>query len=458
MKPTAYHRIRRRSSSLEARVAKKESRQDPFFAGQTSHDSFFQPASTIQRRCEKCEEQDQKVQREPDKKEEEKKVMRAEDKEEDAKVMRVEDEKEEGQIQRAPEKKEEEKVMKAAEDDTPQKEPNNEEEEKKLQKKEAGASVTPSQSLSTYIGSLNGKGNALPSEAKHFFSARMGYDFSQVRIHTDGSAAESAKDVRAKAYAIGRHIVFNEGQYDTQSITGKKLLAHELTHVIQQNASSSILQRIACEGSPTAPPRAARGTRNALDARAQAIIDIASGAGSTESKSVSVVTQIICQYYPGDAAIVSGVRYNGSLQGLDTTSVGRGATTTGSIGVGNYFVQNTTAAYFARRVLQVGHELQHIRQYRSGLAGANNTDEREFLAFAENGLSDEFEGTGRMSRSTRLPIIDAAIGYYQCFSEELKTRHQSRFAQLRTRRAEIVDSGRVRDPEAEPSACGRASN
>lgn len=471
MKPTTYRRIRRRNPSHETAAAKRESKQDQFFAGLASPYSFFPPAPSIQRKCENCEKEDKKVQREPDKKEEEQKVMRAEDakeeekvqrapekKEEEKKVMRAEDKKEEEQIQRAPEKKEEERVMKAAADDAPQKEPNNEEEEKKIQKKEAGASVAPSKSVSTYIGSLNGKGNALPSEANHFFSARMGYDFSQVRIHTDKSAAESAKDINAKAYAVGQHIVFNEGQYDTQSGTGKKLLAHELAHVVQQNGSSAILQRIACEGAPTAPPRAAQGTQNTLDARAQGIIDIASGTGSIESKAVAAVTQIICQYYPSDAAIVSGVRYNGSLQGLDTTSVGRGATTTGTIGVGNYFVQNTTAAYFARRVLQVGHEVQHIRQYRSGLAGANNTDEREFLAFAENGLADEFEGTGRMSRSTRLTIIDAAIGYYQCFSEELKTRHQSRFTQLRTRRAEIVDSGRVRDPEAEPSACARASN
>jgi hypothetical protein len=470
MKPTTYRRIRRRNPSHETAAAKRESKQDQFFTGLASPSSFFPPAPSIHRKCENCEKEDKKVQREPDKKEEDQKVMRAEEakeeekvqraaekKEEEKNVMRAEDKKEQEQIQRAPEKKE--KIMKAAEDDTPQKEPDHgEDEEKKLQKKEAGASVAPAKSVSMYIGSLNGKGNALPSETNHFFSARMGYDFSQVRIHTDKSAAESAKDVRAKAYAIGHHIVFNEGQYDTQSGTGKKLLAHELAHVVQQNGSSAILQRIACEGTPTAPPRAAQGTRNALDARAQAIIGLASGTGSVESKAVSVVTQIICQYYPNDAAIVSGVRYNGSLQGLDTTSVGRGATTTGTIGVGDYFVQNTTAAYFARRVLQVGHELQHIRQYRSGLAGENKKDEREFLAFAENGLADEFEGTGRMSRSTRLAIIDAAIGYYQCFSAELKSRHRSRFAEVRTRRQQIVTTGRVSEPGAEPSACARASN
>lgn len=447
MKPTTYRRIRRRSPSHETAAAKRESKQDQFFAGLASPSSFFPPGPSIQRKCENCEKEDKKVQREPDKKEEEQQVMRVE-----------EDTKDEEKVQREPEIKEEEKVMRAT-DDKPQVEPNQgEDEKKKLQKKEAGASALPSQSTSQYIGSLNGRGKSLPLQANRFFSARMGYDFSQVRIHTDKSAADSAKDINAKAFAVGHHIVFNEGQYDTESGPGKRLLAHELAHVVQQNSSTDLLQRITCEGVSAAPPRVGQGTRNAVDARAQAIIDIASGTGSEESKALAVVTQIICKYYPADAAIVSGVRYNATLQGLDTSSVGRGATATGRIGVGDQFVQSTTVAHFARRVLQVGHEIQHIHQYRSGLAGDNNAEEREFLAFAENALADEFEGTGRMSRSTRLNIVDAAIGYYQCFSDALKTRYQSQFGQLRARRQAILDTGRVASPPAEPSACLRASN
>ena len=361
----------------------------------------------------------------------------------------MEDKKEEEKIQKKEDKKEEEKVMKKEE----------KKEEEQMQKKENGSTTSACTTARTYISSINGKGNPLPATANQFFSSKMGYDFSNVKIHTDKEAAASAKDVNAKAYTIGNNIVFNEGQYNTESSEGKKLMAHELAHVMQQQSDSKkMLQRIACEETVIAPPRAAQGTRNAIDARAQAIIDIAAGTASAATKAVSVVTQIICQYFPSDAAIVHSVVHNAALGGLDTTSHGRSATTTGIIGVGDAFIASTTAAYFARRVLQVGHEIQHIQQYRAGLAGANNTNEREFLAFADNALADEFEGTGRMSNSTRLNIVDAAIGYYHCLSDVLKTQYLSRFTALQTRRQAIIATGRVRSPGAEPSSCVQVSN
>lgn len=61
------------------------------------------------------------------------------------------------------------------------------------------------------------------------------YDFGQVRVHTDAQAAHSARAVGARAYTVGRHIVFGEGEYLPKSTAGNKLLAHELTHVVQQN-------------------------------------------------------------------------------------------------------------------------------------------------------------------------------------------------------------------------------
>jgi len=83
------------------------------------------------------------------------------------------------------------------------------------------------------------------------------YDFSQVRVHTDFKAAESADAVNALAYTVGSHIVFGAGQYAPSSISGKRLVAHELTHVIQQGGSAvndgrtvqtQILQRDEDEG------------------------------------------------------------------------------------------------------------------------------------------------------------------------------------------------------------------
>ena len=65
---------------------------------------------------------------------------------------------------------------------------------------------------------------------------RFGHDFSRVRVHADGTAAHAARAMRARAYTIGQDIVFGSGQYAPATTEGQKLLAHELTHVVQQNA------------------------------------------------------------------------------------------------------------------------------------------------------------------------------------------------------------------------------
>ena len=64
---------------------------------------------------------------------------------------------------------------------------------------------------------------------------RFGHNFAKVRIHTDGRAAESAKALRARAYVVGNHMVFGEDQHKPGTLSGRRLLAHELTHVVQQN-------------------------------------------------------------------------------------------------------------------------------------------------------------------------------------------------------------------------------
>jgi hypothetical protein len=81
---------------------------------------------------------------------------------------------------------------------------------------------------------LTSTGSPLDSSAKEFMESRFNYDFSNVRIHTDKRASKSANSVNALAYTMGRHIVFGEGQYLPDTLEGRTLLAHELTHVVQQ--------------------------------------------------------------------------------------------------------------------------------------------------------------------------------------------------------------------------------
>lgn len=85
---------------------------------------------------------------------------------------------------------------------------------------------------------LRSPGQPLDPATKPFMESRFGHDFSQVRVHTDAKAAESAQAVNALAYTVGRDVVFGAGQYTPGTTVGKRLLAHELTHILQQNAEN----------------------------------------------------------------------------------------------------------------------------------------------------------------------------------------------------------------------------
>ena len=81
---------------------------------------------------------------------------------------------------------------------------------------------------------LRSPGQPLEPGLRAEMQARLGRDFSQVRVHTDPRAAESARAVAAFAYTVGTDVVFDKGQYSPTSAAGKRLLAHELAHVVQQ--------------------------------------------------------------------------------------------------------------------------------------------------------------------------------------------------------------------------------
>ena len=89
---------------------------------------------------------------------------------------------------------------------------------------------------------LRSPGQPLDKATREFTEPRFGWDFSHVRVHTDEKAAESARAVQAKAYTVGRDIVFGAGQYGNTD-SGRRLLAHELTHVAQQGNSPIGLHR-----------------------------------------------------------------------------------------------------------------------------------------------------------------------------------------------------------------------
>jgi hypothetical protein len=191
MKHLFVRHNRRLARGLKHTFFRNHSNEQSFFSGEPSHESFFQPANTntaavAQRKCEQCEQ--------------------------------------------------EEKHLNKKDQTT---------EENKLQKKEASSPNSATKNITAnYIGSLNGKGQSLPKQQQYFFGSRMGHDFSHVKIHHDKEAASSAKEINAKAYTVNNHIVFNKGEYDPTKNEGKRLLAHELAHVMQNNNGESIKRKV----------------------------------------------------------------------------------------------------------------------------------------------------------------------------------------------------------------------
>lgn len=111
------------------------------------------------------------------------------------------------------------------------------EEEDKIQRKESNSEAGAMSSMESYLSNISG-GRNLNENERSFFEPRMGYDFSSVRLHTDSAANRSAKNIHALAYTHGNNIFFSPGQYQPDTNAGQKLMAHELTHVVQQNSAS----------------------------------------------------------------------------------------------------------------------------------------------------------------------------------------------------------------------------
>ena len=123
------------------------------------------------------------------------------------------------------------------------------EQEEKIQKKSLAESITPliqrsstekggeaSTHVENQINSSKGSGATMDGKTKTFMETRFGTDFSDIKIHTGSQAVQMSRELNAQAFTVGNDIYFNEGKYNPNSDSGKHLLAHELTHTIQQSS------------------------------------------------------------------------------------------------------------------------------------------------------------------------------------------------------------------------------
>src|SRR5690606_28128459 len=99
-----------------------------------------------------------------------------------------------------------------------------------------------SPALTHQIQNTKGNGESLAGHTQAEMESRIGVNFSEVRIHKDRTSTEMNNALQAQAFTHGKDIYFNEGKYNPESPSGKHLLAHELTHVVQQGGGSNITQ------------------------------------------------------------------------------------------------------------------------------------------------------------------------------------------------------------------------
>ncbi|WP_264536430.1 DUF4157 domain-containing protein [Flavobacterium sp. N1736] len=172
---------------------------------------------------------------------EEEPVQKKSDKEEEKPVQKKEKE-EEKPVQKKEDKKEEEKPVQAkcAECEKEEKAQKKEEkeEDKAVQKKEQNSeSEVENNKLEEKLDNSKGNGAGLDKKTKGEMESGFGTDFSNVKIHTDTNAVQMSQDLGAQAFTNGNDVYFNKGKYNPDSREGKHLLAHELTHTIQQTGA-----------------------------------------------------------------------------------------------------------------------------------------------------------------------------------------------------------------------------
>jgi hypothetical protein len=109
-----------------------------------------------------------------------------------------------------------------------------------VQRETEGGGTTASAQLSSRIQDSSGKGKPLPGKTRAEMESAIGTDFSGVNIHTDGNAVEMNEKLGAQAFTHGHDVYFNSGKYHPESAQGRRLLAHELTHVVQQTGNDRV--------------------------------------------------------------------------------------------------------------------------------------------------------------------------------------------------------------------------
>jgi len=241
---------------------------------------------------------------------------------------------------------------------------------------------------------LNSPGQPLDKTTRDYFESKFGYDFSQVRVHVDAQAAQSANAVNARAYAVGNQMAFATGEYAPSTLQGRRLLAHELTHVLQQRPATPRATAVNELGAETRThrktPRETKSTRvrpighrgvqrqpntggvaAALDADDQKVIRAAQREAAKFQCNVDyVLWGILNKHFPDDTRKLAGTGCDSGIPGLRTefSKVDpRDPRVTRSVPLvyaGKNFLVGTDAPHFKDRVAEMKAEIEKIDDWR----------------------------------------------------------------------------------------------
>jgi len=190
---------------------------------------------------------------------------------------------------------------------------------------------------------------ALPGGVRGEMERGFARDFSQVRVHTDATAAASANELDANAYTSGHDIVFGAGRYAPQTPVGRRLIAHELAHVAQQEtggAHAGAVQREARD-----PDEVAAETK-----QDDAIVASAKSALTSENPAMkvhAVVWRLINNHHLDEHFELNGSRYDEARKGIFVELSGKGPRTTGTIVAGKEVLQRLAAGKVADVVKEI---------------------------------------------------------------------------------------------------------
>ncbi len=208
---------------------------------------------------------------------------------------------------------------------------------------------------------LRSPGRPLDRATRDFFEPRFGYDLGHVRIHADAQGQASAGAVHAEAYTVGSDVAFAGGKYAPQTTQGRRLLAHELTHVVQQRSSTPHVQR-----QPQTPQ-----SGTGLDPDDQKIVDAAQREASHFKCDVGpVLWGIIHKHFPDAGRKLAGTGCEIALPGLRTEFSPIDAKdpkikrSVPMLYAGKAFIETTDAARLKDRVADVQKQIEDIDDWR----------------------------------------------------------------------------------------------